>query len=314
MNKHKGCIIAVVFICGLCGGGSILWIRDSQTGHYRSSFGDELTFDVSPDGKEIVYCHPGIGGMDVSIFNIKDQTSTVLLNSDKYESSPHFSSDGTKVVFSGGNPGDRADHLFMCDRLRGSVEQLTFGDFNDTSPSFYEHDSKILFTREDQYRWGGLAPSWNEGGVIDSLNLSNKKVRTIYGIGSVSYWPKMSKNGGLLYEDMYGKNMTLVSGGKKIITIAGRENDLSTDGKSIIYVSGEGISEFSVESRKSWTVLAADRSQEFRAPKFSADSAWIYFFRDLSSTRTWSVWRILRKRPHTEEQIVSEIAFHEKKL
>ncbi len=71
-------------------------------------------------------------------------------------SSPAFSPDGKKIVFSGLQFGGRKD-LFLVDLKREELIQLTNDLYEDNAPSFSPDGKKIVFS-SDRTRWG---PQWS---------------------------------------------------------------------------------------------------------------------------------------------------------
>lgn len=163
--------VAVLAGCGICclGIGGYL-LRGCMTEHSRSHGLNDVSFRMAPSGEWMVFSGEGNGGRDLYRFDFDYRRVTQLTDSRDYESAPVVSPDGNHIAFARGVDGDRADHICILDLKTGKIKQLTSGDQNDTSPDFSPDGKQLIFTRETQYRWGGLASSWNEGGTIWVMN------------------------------------------------------------------------------------------------------------------------------------------------
>ncbi len=70
-----------------------------------------------------------------------------VTNGDRFYTAPSVSADGSKVVYVGSD-GD-FQHLFLYDVKAGIQEQLTFGGFNDSSPSWSDDGSTIVYSSDE---------------------------------------------------------------------------------------------------------------------------------------------------------------------
>lgn len=176
--KPTRVVLGIICCCGIPFSVIVKAIMVAKSQHTRPHNHWDASIDISPNGKEMVIALPH-DSMDIYIYNLETKAISPLVSTANYEWAPRFSSDGMKIVYSGGIPGDRADHIFVYDRKSKSIIQVTSGDFNDTSPSFYDNDNKIFFAREDHYRWGGMMSSWDEFGPIYNIDLSNRQVSLV---------------------------------------------------------------------------------------------------------------------------------------
>jgi Tol biopolymer transport system component len=279
-------IVGVVVFCGLPIAFVIAWIRDSQTGHYRHPSHDDISFDLSPKGDEIAFSLPVEGGMDIYLYNIPLRKISRLLTSEKYEWAPRFSSDGSKIAFAGGVPGERGDHLFVLDRKSNKLEQLTKGLDNDTWPSFYDQDHKIVFTRETEYQWGGLTPNWHDAGKVHSLDLSTHEIKQIEDRSVYVTAPEVLRSGLLFVNDFqFIKTVDLKSKAQKVLVKECREARISVDEKSIVFTEGglndnylihvKSLVDGSVRGMIKWNQNPCSN------PVLSPDGKWIYYIQNL---------------------------------
>jgi TolB protein len=183
---------------------SILWITwlslcgcplGTPRDHYRPHGHQDTTLDVSPTEDAIVFNAKGAGGRDLYLLRLSDLQATRIADTPEYETWPSFSPDGQTLVYSAGVPGDRADHIFKRPVVRGSAEQMTHDDANDSSPRFSPDGSMIVFARDKTYIWGGLAANWETGGVICLMQSDGTKLRQLTSDGDYAFEPRFSPDG-----------------------------------------------------------------------------------------------------------------------
>jgi Tol biopolymer transport system component len=99
-----GTQLAVVERVGT-GGARDIYLRDAQGGNrQRLTFNGGTDPQWSPDGSNIVYVAPGVGGAwDLYLINVNTGLLTNLTNSSQDELSPLWSPDGEWVAFGAGN-------------------------------------------------------------------------------------------------------------------------------------------------------------------------------------------------------------------
>jgi len=110
---------------------------------------DNVAFDVSPDGKRIVFTAP-----DGDLYLMPLDTLKVerLSTTKETESTPAFSPDGKMVVYAAGVKEAKGTSLFL--RMPdGIVKRLTSdAEVSDFMPSFSRDGKRIAFIRAHRYR------------------------------------------------------------------------------------------------------------------------------------------------------------------
>jgi TolB protein len=76
-------------------------------------------------------------------------------------------------------PGDRADHVFTRALNGSAATQLTREDYNDETPSYSPDGAQVVFTRNLQYNWGGLASSWGTDGTIYIMQADGSQLHAV---------------------------------------------------------------------------------------------------------------------------------------
>ncbi|OGN16540.1 MAG: hypothetical protein A3B99_04995 [Candidatus Yanofskybacteria bacterium RIFCSPHIGHO2_02_FULL_44_12b] len=120
---------------------------------HRIELGLDQAFSPSfgRDGKKIYFSAAKDVTRDLYVVNLDsgDQPGVQNLTNDSvFDTAPAVSPDGTKLVYVSFD-GDY-QHLFMLDLTTGKKEQLTFGRFNDNSPSWSDDGEIIVYTSDEQ--------------------------------------------------------------------------------------------------------------------------------------------------------------------
>ena len=176
-----------------------------NTPSHRSGF--IVTIAISPDDRTIAFTGRGKGGQDIYILNVARSKVNRLTNSSSFESFPSFSPDGTKIAFSVGLVGEIADHIAIINTDGTNPKQLTHDRANDSFPTFSCDGTRITFTRDSDYKWGGLASNWYSHGEVHVVNVD-------------------------------GTGLTNLTPG----TIDGHRPVFSTDDQSVFYFTNRGVS------------------------------------------------------------------------
>jgi hypothetical protein len=94
---------------------------------------------LSPDGRQVVFSGVKKGGQsDLYVLDLSTGTYQAATNDIYYDTDPVFSNDGLNIVFSsdrGSGGKRRAMNLFRCDLTGRQMQQLTFGQNLDQSPT-----------------------------------------------------------------------------------------------------------------------------------------------------------------------------------
>ena len=271
-------------------------LRGCMSQHTRPFGNQDLTFDLSPDGKQIVFNPVANGARNLFLLDLNSLRLTRLTDTSDYQTSPAFSPDGRSLVYAAGRPGDRADHLFVRDLDTGRVTQLTSADANDCSPTFSPDGLHIVFTRDTHYNCCGLATSWSGGGAVWSIDRDGSGIRRLLPTNVFATSPHLSPNGKtLLWWDTNGVSIAPADGAGTIRLIAhgGREAVFSPDGDRIAFTAGQYSPDLKIYLLPMTggppTLVTQAKGGCFN-PVFSPDGKAIYYFTE--DDNKYSLWRV----------------------
>lgn len=312
--------VAVLAGCGICclGIGGYL-LRGCMTEHSRSHGLNDVSFRIAPSGEWMVFSGGGNGGRDLYRFDFDYRRVTQLTNSGDYESAPVVSPDGNQIAFARGVDGDRADHICILDLKTGKIKQLTSGDQNDTSPDFSPDGKELIFTRETQYRWGGLASSWNEGGTIWVMNADGTAQAPLPGFSSPAWSPRWSPDGNFIaWSDLEGCWLKKLHSDRPARRIAsnGHYPAFSPDSSEIAFNAGQyspdqHIVKYSLSEGKSTTIAQTEGGCS--CPQYRPHSNEVYFRVEAwkhgpTGSPTFSLWSV-KSDGADEQQVASDVLF-----
>lgn len=155
---------------GVGGGSTKLWkIRpdgmDQQQVTFFDTVGVVAAPDISPNNDLIAFEGPGPGGgpRDLWTCNIGGTGEVDLSNTNGWESSPDFNSDGTKICFAQESPSG-VFRIYSINPDGSEQEQLTYppAGQNEFSGSFGVNDEQLIV-----WRRMGSQPEFDEIGVYD---------------------------------------------------------------------------------------------------------------------------------------------------
>ncbi|MBI2674546.1 MAG: PD40 domain-containing protein [Candidatus Yanofskybacteria bacterium] len=150
-----------------------LMLIDAETGDVLRKIELPLDQAFSPsfasNGESLVFSAAKDTTRDIYMIKLESGEFENLTKDARYDTAPQFSSVEGKVVYVGSD-GD-FQHLFLMDLSNGNdritIEQLTFGDFNDSWPSWSDDGSTIVYASDEA---DGI---WN----LYTLELSTRTVR-----------------------------------------------------------------------------------------------------------------------------------------
>ncbi len=290
------CVLALLFANGI----SRLIIPDPNE-HSRSR--SDMEFSLSRTGTALVVNAHGTGGRDLYYADLVTHTVRRIAATPDYETAPAISPNGKWIAYASGKPGEREDQLWLRSVDGAVVRQLTFGAANICSPRFYPSANRILFTRDTDYHWGGLAANWWGGGTLWSIKTDGSELRPVLpDLGIVSD-PRLSRDGKWIVYMDGGIWVTRLDGTGHPKQVAGSDArcaDFSPDGKRVVYVEGQysttmDIFTVPISGGKATKVLGAPLGAYY--PHFTPDGKHILF-----QVETWpnggsgdpqsSLWRV----------------------
>lgn len=288
--------------CIICASVAVGCPLGSPTDHSRPIGHGDMTLDASPTEDLLVFNATGAGGRDLYLLRLEDSRVTRIAETPEYEVCPSFSADGKFVVYAAGVPGDRADHLFKRAVAGGTVEQLTRGDVNDSSPRFSPDGSLIVFARDKSYAWGGLAANWDVGGVICLVRSDGSGEKQLTGDESFAYEPRFSADGkSVVYATPAGRASVSIDGASPATTLPGPSVAVpSPDATRLAYARGQYSPDLKIyisdEKGASERLLTPGLGGSYH-PVFSHDGERLYFQREEwpdgpSGESKFAVWEV----------------------
>jgi len=171
-----------------------MFVLDANTGKFIQEL--ELSTDqafspnFSVDGKVVYFSAAKNIQRDVYSINLETHELNNLTNLDGvFNSAPRVSPDGTKLVYVAFDGGFQK--LFLLDLIKRTKEQLTYGRWNDNSPSWSSDGSVLVYTSDEKDRIWNLYTldlitrtnkQWTEyfGGVFTPKFVPNENDRVVF--------------------------------------------------------------------------------------------------------------------------------------
>lgn len=152
-----------------------------------------VTFDVSPDGRRIAF---SATDADLYLLDLKTHHVTRLTQTGNC-ASPAFSPDGTKIVYCASSSSQARTALYEFHLVRKTVRRLTNGvNASDSEPSYSPDGTQITFLRAFRHRpysMGGMI--WSDYDVCvmrtDCTGLMRLTTKQYYSAGR----PRFSRDG-----------------------------------------------------------------------------------------------------------------------
>jgi Tol biopolymer transport system component len=276
-------LVLAAMACPLGCVGFAAWnLRGCATEHSRPVGHNDITFDVSPDGRALAFAGVGDGGRDLFLLDLQSRRVTPLTSSEDYEIGPSFSRDGKSLAFTRGTPGVRADQLYVMELSTRKVVQLTNADENVSSPVFLPDGKRVLCTVEKIYRWGGLASSWDEGGELRVIDIDTRKQTPLKTRRRPVFSPRVSSDGKWIAWIDDGGYVAPMSDPLKASKVVPQAATLAinTDGTKIAASIGEYSPDLKIyltdrkgRSRR----IISGTAKGCNDPVFSPDGEYVYF-------------------------------------
>lgn len=135
---------------------------------YYPVYGDQkgyvATFNISPDGRQLVFSANGRGYSDLYLLNLGTLAVVQLTNTSLYEINPTFSPDGKWIAYAAGSKNSNGDQIFIRSLDGKQVKQLTSDqNVSNGAPTFSPDGSSIVFSRQSQYQALGSMGRWGKG-------------------------------------------------------------------------------------------------------------------------------------------------------
>ncbi len=262
----------------------VWWIRACMSVHSRPIGHDDITFDIAPNGDQLVFNASGGGTWDLYLLDLTTNEVHQICSTPAYELTPRFSPDGEWVVYGAGLPADRADHIFIRSVDGAEVRQLTALDANDTQPAFSPDGTLVVFARDKDYSWGGLAANWSVGGSIHIISSDGGDERQLTSDSLFAWAPEFSQDGATVQFCTHdGRYSIPIDGSEEPNNIGECDYTTTRDGRLIAFTKGRYALDQEI------FVATADRSAEWQVtdsdqgsvkPMFAPGGDRLFFLRE----------------------------------
>lgn len=152
VNKRLLCALGAFSACALTLTSCTL--PKGQAGGYQDQSLLWSTFDLSPNGKTIVFSGNGNGGKDLYLLDLATRQVSQLTNTPDCENYPSFSPNGKTIVYQCGKTAgpNKSCHLFLRSLDGKHIRQLTnTQQTSDDNPHFSPDGEKIVFARSQKF-------------------------------------------------------------------------------------------------------------------------------------------------------------------
>lgn len=269
--------------------------------------GQQTAFDVSPDGKQIIFSGEGNGGSDLYLLNLDSQAVTRVTNSSDMEITPAFAPDGKQIVYAAASASDQPAHVFVRALNGAQGQQLTTGMPYARYPSFSPDGSQIVFARALRHRpysMGGW--TWDHWDVFvmkaDGTGLRRITNRKYYQVYAPEFLPDgksvvfAADPAGEVEEAVYRTAKGGTQEPKRLTQQGGYDSSVSPDGKRVVFIS-DWEKSFDYElwlmnaDGTNQTQLTRNKSYN-QNPRFKPDGKHILFLSDPSRGGEYSLWQV----------------------
>ena len=132
-----------------------LFIKDVNTGKLSKPIEIPLDQGFSPkfslDGKTVYFSAAKNISRNIYSLNLETRELAKLTDgAEAFNSAPSISPDGTKIAYVAFPKGSDFQKLFLLDLTTGVKTQLTYGPFNDNSPSWSSDGVRLVYTSDEK--------------------------------------------------------------------------------------------------------------------------------------------------------------------
>lgn len=126
---HDG--LRVIFSSQPTGTRNLFWAAADHTGQperLTESAYEQMPFDVTADGKSLVYRETGSGGdYDIGVFSFEDRSTELILSTNFNENNPALSPDGNWIAFETNESGENRVYVRPFPEVQGGRWEISEG-------------------------------------------------------------------------------------------------------------------------------------------------------------------------------------------
>lgn len=150
---------------------------------------------ISPQGDWVAYAGDDQeGNLDIYIVNIDGQSKRRLTSDDSYDYSPHWSPDGSKILFTSHREGH--PNIYVMDMDGSNKKNLTPGPDEEFSASWGPDGKRIVYSSRKPKANEGMDPATKHNtSELHILNLLDGKTRQITDNTDMDVLPHWSPDG-----------------------------------------------------------------------------------------------------------------------
>jgi len=243
--------------------------------------GTEISeFDIHPDGRKAICCVNRGKNWELATLDLRSGRLSRFLAGDQSMTAPHYSPDGSMIVYQTDFQGDEDHDVVTVDSRGGKPRKITDGVADNYSPAISPDGRTIAFLSNRKADIENIYVIGMNGGKITRLTEENLPVRDLAWSPDgrlIAFHTGMGDEDTVSTVDVARRKSARLLGHKNVeyslSSEYGNVNPWSTDGRSILFISNENdpvdIGSIDVRTKKrKWLVRSGN---EKYLPQWSPD-------------------------------------------